>query len=73
MQRTDFRNEKGQKIFDVTLWSGVDNSIIFNGLEVKENDIFYEIIKPYLPKYAVKELEIYLSWNKLDETIDHGE
>lgn len=59
-----FETEKKGKIFDVAMWGGYDdNSIFVNGLEVKENDIFYDLIMPFLPKDAVKELEEYLGRN----------
>ena len=46
---------KGRKIFDVTMWGfnteKNDYEIIFiNGIAVKANDIFYNIISPFLPE-----------------------
>jgi hypothetical protein len=32
-----------------------------SGIEVKENDIFYDIVMPFLPTDAVKEFETYLN------------
>jgi hypothetical protein len=54
-----FESKKNGKLFDVAMW-GSDNSIFVNGFEVKENEIFYDVIKPFLPIDAVKELEDYL-------------
>jgi len=50
-----------RKIFDVAMW-GIDNSIFVNGVEIKENDIFYDIIIPFLPKDAIEELQEYREW-----------
>jgi len=56
-----FETGSGQSIFDVTWrWSG-EPYIIVNGLVVKENDIFFEVIKPFLPVNALNELERHLS------------
>ncbi|CAM4472274.1 hypothetical protein [Paenibacillus typhae] len=40
------------KLFDVTMW-GKENSMFVNGLEVKGNEIFYDVIRPFLPEDAV--------------------
>jgi len=45
--------EKGQKLFDVAMW-GKNNSIFVNGVQVNENKIYYDVIIPFLPEYAVK-------------------
>lgn len=58
-----FENNKERKIFDVAMWGETD-SIFVNGCEVKENDIFYDVIMPFLPEDAVKELETYLKRGK---------
>ena len=51
------------KLFDVAMWGGgdgsEDNSIIVNGIEVKGNDIFYDVIMPFLPENAAKEFGEY--------------
>ena len=54
-----FETKKDGKILSVSMW-GRDNSMFINGLEFKENNIFYDVIMPFLPEYAVKELEAYL-------------
>ncbi len=46
------------KILDVAMW-GNKGSVFINGLEVKGNDIFYDIVMPFLPSDAVKEFEKY--------------
>ena len=47
-------SNKGRKIFDVTMWGfneeGDNYEVVFiNGVAVKYEDIFYEIIMPFLP------------------------
>jgi hypothetical protein len=54
-----FETKKDGKLFSVSMW-GEDNSIFVNGIEVKGNDIFYDIVMPFLPTDAVKEFETYL-------------
>ncbi|MWC31236.1 hypothetical protein [Paenibacillus sp. MMS18-CY102] len=53
-------SKKNGKLFNVSMW-GDDNCIFVNGIEVQENDIFYDFIMPFLPDDAVKELESYLN------------
>lgn len=55
-----FETTKDKKIFDVSMW-GDDNSIFINGLEVKENKLFYDVVSPFLPEDAVKELNNYIA------------
>lgn len=55
-----FETSKNRKVFSASMW-GKDNSIFINGLEIEENDIFYEIVFPFLPEDAVKEFIIYLN------------
>ncbi len=55
-----FETKKGKKILDVAMW-GDDNSIYVNGLEVKENTIFYDVLMPFLPEDEAKELKEYVS------------
>ena len=54
---------KGKKIFDVAMWGGNSegNSIFVNGVECKENEVFYDIIMPFLPENEAKELQTYLN------------
>lgn len=48
------------KILEVAMW-GNNGSVFINGLEIKGNDIFYDIVMPFLPSDAVKEFETYLN------------
>lgn len=56
-------SKKSGKLFDVAMWGGDgdDNSIFVNGFEVKGNDIFYDVIIPFLPKDAAKEWAIFVN------------
>ncbi|MDQ6422392.1 hypothetical protein RB620_23455 [Paenibacillus sp. LHD-117] len=58
-----FETKKNRKIFDVSMW-GNDNSIFVNGLEVQEDDIFYDVVMPLLSEDGVKALETYLNREK---------
>ena len=44
-----FETEESVNILDVILW-GENNSMFVNGVEIKENAVFYSIIKPFLPE-----------------------
>jgi hypothetical protein len=44
-----FETVNDGKILDVAMW-GENANIFINGLEVESNDIFYDIIMPFLPK-----------------------
>jgi len=56
-----FETEKNGKVFDVAMWGGDDEySIFVNGVEVKVNDIFYDVIMPFLPKEVAGELERFI-------------
>ncbi len=56
-----FESEKEGKILDVAMWGEETNSIFVNGFEVEGNDMFYDVIMPFLPEDAVKDLKAYLS------------
>jgi hypothetical protein len=62
-----FETKKGRKVFDVSMW-GDDNSIFVNGIEIKENDIFYDVVMPFMPDDVVKDLKTYLGENTEAET-----
>lgn len=47
------------KILNVAMWSG-NGGVFINGLEVEWNDIFYDIIMPFLPKEAADEYGKYI-------------
>jgi hypothetical protein len=53
-----FENVKEGKVLDVAM-SGNDGSVFINGHEFKGNDIFYDIVMPFLPGDFVKELKAY--------------
>ena len=49
-----------RKIFDVAMFGGWDEfSVFINGAEFHMNDIFIDVIIPFLPERAVEELSIY--------------
>jgi hypothetical protein len=48
-----FETNKSNKIFDVAMW-GDYNSVFVNGFEVEANDIFYDLIIPFLPEDGAK-------------------
>jgi hypothetical protein len=58
-----FETKKGKKILDVAMW-GNDSSIYVNGLEVKENINFYDVLMPFLPEDKAKEFKEYLSYGQ---------
>jgi hypothetical protein len=49
-------SKKNGKIFDVLMW-GDEQSMFVNKVEIKENDIFYDIIIPFLSKDDAKTME----------------
>ena len=51
-----FKTKHNRKIFDVAMW-GADYSIYVNGLEVKSDDVFYDMIIPFAPEELVRWLE----------------
>jgi hypothetical protein len=55
-----FETKTHRKVYDVCMW-GAGNSIFVNGIEVQSNDIFYDVVKPFLPEDAVTKLENYLT------------
>lgn len=61
-----FEDSKGRKLFDVSMW-GKERSVFVNGVEFRENDIFYDIIIPFLPTDIASDLEYYLGSNLLHE------
>ena len=62
-------SKKNGKLIDVAMWGDEDN-IFVNGFEVKENNIFYDVVIPFLPENEVKELaELKISNRKLSSKI----
>ena len=45
-----FEDRHGRSILDVAMW-GENDSVFINGIEFERNDIFLEIIVPFLPWY----------------------
>jgi hypothetical protein len=54
-----FEIKKEHKIFDVAMWGSTANSMFVNGIAVEGNNIFYDVIMPFLPEEAARELEKY--------------
>jgi len=55
-----FETASGHKLIDVVMWSEHGN-IIVNGYEFKRDDVFYDIIMPFLPERAYSEIRAFLS------------
>ena len=53
-------SKKNGKLLEVAMWGENDDTIFVNGTEVKENDIFYDVIIPFLPEEEAKELKDYI-------------
>ena len=45
-----FEDRHGRRIFDFAAW-GENDSVFINGVEFERNDVFLEIIVPFLPWY----------------------
>ena len=54
-----FTSEEKGKLFDVAMW-GIDENIFINGIEVRENAVFYDVIMPYLPEDEAQQLVEYI-------------
>jgi hypothetical protein len=73
-----FETNKGNKIFDVTMWGWMEEEgdeeecIYFNGFPFKQNAIFYDLIIPFLPEDEANTMEGYKQWYK-EQTTDHSE
>ncbi|WP_239613523.1 hypothetical protein [Cohnella mopanensis] len=57
---------KEGKILDVAM-SGNDSSVFINGLEVKGNDFFYDIVMPFLPEDSVNEFD---KWTNRGQAVE---
>ncbi len=62
------KSRKNGKIFDVAMWGGNGDSIFVDGIEIKENDIFYELIKPFLPEDIVDKLN---EWRQMRSHLEN--
>jgi hypothetical protein len=58
-----FKTNKNRKVLDVAMW-GDYNSMFINGYEIKENEVFYDVIRPFLPEEVILDLERYLDGRK---------
>ena len=54
-----FEIKKEHKVFSVTMWGGPENRMFVNGVEIEGNEIFIDIIMPYLPEIAANEMSEY--------------
>ena len=44
-------SKKNGKLFDVAVWGNIANeTLMFNGVEIKNNRIFYDVVLPFLPE-----------------------
>ena len=62
-----FETKQGEKILDVAMWgydSGIDLSIYINGFEVKANNIFFDVLIPFLPEDMVNIFKIFISYDE---------
>jgi len=59
-----FTTKNGHSIFDVSIGWGDGIRIFVNGQEVKEDRIFHEAIKPFLPASALYNFESFLIRNE---------
>ena len=55
-----FETTDGARLLDVAMW-GECGTIYVNGYEIKENKVFYDVIKPFLTEEEKTELEQYVS------------
>lgn len=53
-----FESKTKGKLLDVAMWTSGGNMLV-NGQEVKSSDIFYNIIMPFLPEEAARDLQKY--------------
>ena len=51
-----FETTDGARLLDVAMW-GACGTIYVNGYEIKENKVFYDVIKPFLTEEEKTELE----------------
>lgn len=61
-------NKENGKLFDVAMW-GDENSIFVNEIEVEGNNVFYDVIIPFLPEDEAKELEDFILENIIDQLV----
>ena len=56
-----FETEQDGKILDVAMFGCENNSMFVNGFEAEGNDIFCDIITPFLPEDSAKELNDFIT------------
>ena len=55
-----FETKRGRAVLDVVLWSYYEYMIV-NGVEVNNNDVFYDLLMPFLPKELANDLNDHIS------------
>ena len=58
-----FENNQTGETFSVALY-GRNESMFVNGIEVEANNIFYDVIIPFLPERAIEDLETIMNREK---------
>jgi len=58
-----FETDKDGIILTVAM-GGRNNSVFINGFEMEDNEVFYNVIKPFLTENAANELKIYFNREK---------
>jgi len=72
-----FETEENGKILEGVMWGHSEyvnkyNIIFVNGIAIKGNDVFYEIIIPFLPEHTAEGLKTFLStWTQNDVKNDN--
>ena len=57
----EFKTKQNRTIYSVCMWSG-SGGIFVNGLVVEEEDIFYDVIMPFLPTDAAEALDRFVNY-----------
>lgn len=55
-----FETKNNRNIYDVCMWNGIGD-IFVNGVEFEAQDIFYDVIMPFLPENEAEELEEHIN------------
>jgi len=56
-----FKTKWNRKIFSVCMWSGSED-IYVNGIQVEKNEVFYEVVMPFLPEDDAEKVEAYMKY-----------
>ena len=67
-----FKSRRNGELLNVTMW-GYDKKdytqyVIVNGVAVEPDDAFYDLVMPFLPENAAKDLENYIMWIRREWT-----